>query len=766
MAEGKTKSRESGGGQFTLELVGFSAGDERPQIVVHVTDKKGAVVHSEKVAPDGTFRVPPDVLRNAQQISFAAADAEGTPIESTSVRYRASEFAEIAKDGRVALAEGIWSRLVFHFQCVSGSVKVCRRRPWWFDLVVAEAVAPALQLRSPFSTAAKSAALRVQPSLNDLVRWPYRCSPVCLGTVEVFRRTCCCWPIVIDDWRIPDLIRDLEILVERLPKWPPRPFPPPPPPPIDPLQTPIFKGGALNELAFNAASDLSVLRSMPREYAAQYINSRPYLVRKFCTCGAPKKVASGAIMPDGSFNICWAESLRLAVSNCHDEYAYVVKQTIGATTRTIYDGVTAGAWFHAGDFAELKSYDVNAFSCNETGPGDGTAYVYLDLIGDTESHELTTPSSTGWDRVAPPTSTSGLLFPDPTPGGHLRNLGGSIELTFNFSEGMKAPAVDARYYRVSISKADEDGNPTGPRYYYGQGLHPSGDGLTWQKAVITAGGVDIIPDTLGPSTVGGENYLYRIPYDSEADWTGTVRHHALIHTPNVLLDPGVPAGDASNHLITLEVFNAAGERLRPVGVPASGQPGTEIAKPFKFRRWFEDGDSVVDNTVEVPYAALTHLFCWDNRLPVANIERLVEDGIASAEECQFLEQPAESTFGVEYRAYVPDERFQLQHAISWVRGLNGSPANGGVGTLATPASPSNVGEPPDLPINSGTNTFEHMLTRIDAPGPPPVTTVLERCAFAVTLTTWSKTTDGENFGYPHASETAAFALQIEPEDEA
>ena len=120
--------------------------------------------------------------------------------------------------------------------------------------------------------------------------------------------------------------------------------------------------------------------------------------------------------------------------------------------------------------------------------------------------------------------------------------------------------------------------------------------------------------------------------------------------------------------------------------------------------------------------------------------------------------PASTTFGIEYSAYVPDERFQYAHSIGWVRGLNGSAANGGSGSLPTP-SPSNVGKPPALPANSGTNTFQEMLTRID-----PVTgvvTVLEKCSFAVTLFTYSKTTNGEHFGYPHDSETAAFALEIE-----
>jgi hypothetical protein len=69
-----------------------------------------------------------------------------------------------------------------------------------------------------------------------------------------------------------------------------------------------------------------------------------------------------------------------------------------------------------------------------------------------------------------------------------------------------------------------------------------------------------------------------------------------------------------------------------------------------------------------------------------------------------------------------------------------------------------VGKPPAAPANSGTNTFQQMLTRIN---PDLSTTVLEKCSFAVTLTTYAKTTNGANFSYPHDSETAAFALEIE-----
>lgn len=774
MSERKTdpKNRGEDAGTYHLELVGLNGASDKPIIAIVVLDAAGDTLYGQDIADDGKFALPPDILKRADRIVLGASDGKAGVSAEASVSFRAEEFSAQLRGNTLALAEGIWSGFRFHWACVSGSVQACKRRPWWFDSIITSATSvigrssissAALSATSQVSSGLASSALaqRITPSLNDLIAWPVRCAPVCLGKVDVYRRTCCCWPIVFDDLRIDDLIRDLEIYVERLPKLPSPKKVFPPPPLGDPLNTVFFKGGAMNEMAINATTDLQLLRSMPRNEAAHYINARPYLHHRLCSCSQPVKVGSGTIQPDGSFNICWLEPWRLLLANCYEQYAYVVTQTIGGSSNVIYNGLTANAWFAAGTHPVLRSYSSRAYTCGQTGTGNGDAYVFLDLIGDTESHELTTPTSTGWDRVAMPNATSGLLFPGAGPT-RLRNLGGSLELTFNFSLGMRAASVGAKYYRVSVTRADAAGQPMGPRHYYKQGL-------AWDKVM----GANIVPESLGPvapATVGGELNLYRIPYSDEP-WVGTVRYHALINTleaelnvpPTLPVDaPGYAANVAQpavNHLVTLEVFNAAGERLRPLGTPATAQPGSEVAKAFKFRRWFQPGGSIGDDTAEVPFGALTHLLCWDNRPPVADITRLVKGAVPSNEECQFLQGPGDTNFAIEYRAYVPDARFQHSHGISWLRGLNASAANGGLGTLPTPLSPTNVGEPPAVPVVSGGNTFAQMLTRLDPPNPPAV---LPRCSFAVTLTTYAKTTNGENMSFPYAQETAAFALAIGP----
>jgi hypothetical protein len=78
-----------------------------------------------------------------------------------------------------------------------------------------------------------------------------------------------------------------------------------------------------------------------------------------------------------------------------------------------------------------------------------------------------------------------------------------------------------------------------------------------------------------------------------------------------------------------------------------------------------------------------------------------------------------ATFGIEYRAYVLTSASRA-HGIGWLRGLNAPPPT--AAWALCPSSPSNVGKPPALPVNSGTNTFALMLTRIN---PDASTTLLE-----------------------------------------
>ena len=173
------------------------------------------------------------------------------------------------------------------------------------------------------------------------------------------------------------------------------------------------------------------------------------------------------------------------------------------------------------------------------------------------------------------------------------------------------------YYRLSITTADNTGAPVGSRNYYQTGL-------SWTKAI---GGGVIVPVNLGPNLVGTENYLYQIPYDApDNNWESDQYHAHLDTTDSTWSDPLV------RHLVTIEIFDSAGKRLRPNGTPATGQGGSEGTAPFTYRR----KTAATGPTTDVPFGALTHMFWWDNRPVHVEIVELVQDGVASTAECQFL----------------------------------------------------------------------------------------------------------------------------------
>src|SRR5262249_44212276 len=153
-----------------------------------------------------------------------------------------------------------------------------------------------------------------------------RCETVCTGTVEVYRRTCCChreW--LVEDPRLPKVIRELEGIVRALDASPVHLRPPLPDPPPDlslrreVAKLPFLRARALDEKTLNARQDLLAIRGLSSVDAAAYIRARPYLWS--CSCGRSRKVAEGPIHPGGTFRICWYELPRHKNANCYDQYA-------------------------------------------------------------------------------------------------------------------------------------------------------------------------------------------------------------------------------------------------------------------------------------------------------------------------------------------------------------------------------------------------------------------------------------------------------------
>ena len=752
MAEEKVSTGAKDRG-YRVRLEGLSPGEERPDFAVTAVDRDMKPLYVAEVSAEGEFQLPAKALEAAHRIVVGPKIAEGTTIDPrTSLRYRPAQFQELlAAAGALDIASRYWKAWWGFVTCVTGSVRRCR--PIWDWYVDNLRKFATLSNSSRLTTGLvenSSAAVRERPrrkaslnSIRDALRAvdvtrlrPLRCQVVCNGTVEVYRRTCCChrdW--VIADPRLPKLLRELEGLVHRLEASEIHPWPPLPDPPPDfslgeqATKLPFLKEGALDEKTLNARQDLATIRSLPAADAAAYIRARPYLW--WCSCGLARKVAQGRIQPDGTFSICWREFPRLQRVRCYDQYAYVVKQVINGVTVTIYNGVAANRWFDQTDDADLVSYNPFARVCRDNGARDD-AYVYLELIGDTEAWLLKTPDSTGWDRVAAPAFNDGLAFPSTNPAVTTapfdRNWGGVLKLYVKFSEGLRD--VGAKYYRLSVTAADASGNPVGPRNYLG-------DGLSWEKSV---GAGVTVPVSLGPVPVGAQNHLYLIPYDADADWDAD-QYHAYLNTNRIeWSDPNV------RHLLTLEVFDDAGRRLRPNGTPATGQPGVEIEAPFTYRRQLQDEGP----STNVPFGALTNMFWWDNRPAVADIEFLVKNGLMFNAECQYLQGVADSTLSVGYRAYHQNPLFHDAHSIWWYRG-SGSTAEH---TDTLTQSSSNVGQPPALPGSSGSNTFAEMLRTNLEPS-------RLKCSFVVNLSVWVKTFDGEvTLGYLNAGDAWAFSVEI------
>lgn len=674
-------------------------------LAIYALDAKGNIINSAAVDNSGAFELPEKVLASAQRVAVApAASGKEPPDLRNAVELNPRELTQSVKDlGVIDIARTRWTKLFPIARCVDGSVRACTPYPWLLRELEVQAFGTFDRIATPS------------------IIFPRRCRPVCNALVEVYRRVCCCRPYYYLDPRIRELI---EILREKVRVIKP-PIPRPDPPPFaftrvgvigkSPL---IHENGTLDELALNAATDLEALETLDPNAQLQYLEARPYL-RCYNRCQPPVKVAEGFVQPDGTFHICWRSGIYLGPF-CHEEYAYKVRQNVNGTTYTIYDGVAANAWSSDRSDVELTSYSRHARTCPhpEDDEDTGDAAVWLEHIGDTDSYALKEPLQNAPLSVAGPFEfNDGLLNPGPEADRSRNlNLGGALDLRFYFT---RALAPIARYYRVSVSRADANGNPTGSREYF---MAP----LSWTYSFSAGGGIiDESAELLGPQTVGGNANLYRIPYPDDRDWE-QAQYHATVFS-NQFAD--------GRHLVTLEVFDATGRRIHPNGTPAID--AGDAAAAFAFQRREADGPHS-----NVPFGALTHLMWWDNRLPHAEIVNLRKNGSSSAEECQFIDGAEDDQFSVGYRAYHDNPIVLAGYSMTWKRGLNGASNLLDSGTM-------NAGVPPAMEAITPAVSFASLLGDH------------ERCAFALTLSVATKTTNGKGRVYADAVTTAAFALSID-----
>lgn len=691
-----------------LSLSGFQPEqDTQPSAAIFAVDRQGEVIHRVQVAEDGSFELPARILKKSDRILVGPDVEDLRSIERDRLSVFRTEHARrlVAETGTLSIARQRWHSWFGVTRCADGSVRHCFPYPWLIRDLVAQTVAlPEVQARR--LTSAPRASLTeggrlAQVATLALPYLPYRCRPVCEGLVEVYRRVCCCRPWVVYDPRFDALLERLEELVP----LPPRP-PLPDPPPFEEL--PFLRGGAIDPIALNARRDLDTLKRLSPQERLAYVQQRPYL-HCFRSCFPATQVGQGFIQPDGTFNVCWKEPLILLLPGCRFEYAFVVKQVVNGQEVTIYDGPGANQWFDDPEGVLLTSYHPKAVDCDDSDlDDDGTRFAVLERIGDTDSYNLDSPLPTSPTSVGAPGVNGGLAFPVPGPATGLlqnRNWGGTLPLYFFFSESLAGVATR---YRVSVAPANPDGTAAAAPV-------PLADPVTWLRYEIPAPAtITTVAVPLGPDANG----TFQIPYFALGPWVGG-RYHAYLDTT------GFTQG---RYLVILELFDNAGNLVTPTG---SGNQ-------FTFRRWVAQNAPLVAVTED----AMPHIFWWDNRVSVAEIEGVQGGSNAGTPQCLFLEGSGATPIRVSYRAYHPEERFQLRHNLYWWRGLGG-----GLQSWPVPAPSANVGQPPMAPGLSDPRTIDQLL------GPESA------CSFGLRLRTHVKTFNGSGtLDGLEGEDQAAFAL--------
>ncbi|HKE75960.1 MAG TPA: hypothetical protein VKB57_20250 [Acidimicrobiales bacterium] len=667
---------------------------ERPDLEVHAVDPDGRAT-TVAVGKDGGFTLDEKVLARARRIVVTAKGGDPND-KAASFVVRPDALRRAAELGELTIPADAWGRLIILRRCIDATIRRCF--PWRF--LVDDLLAQIRVLRP-------QAIARLSPATlaSQIILPPFRCSPICEGSVEVWRRRCCCPPIIIDPPppEVPDIphlpIPDPGPIIDLFPTVPPGPGPDPAP---FALQDALFTGGAVDVTKLERIS-LALRPGIPF----------PHL----CTCGPPVKVGDGFVGEGGAIHVCWPSPLIFPVPNCHDEYAFIVRQSIAGQTVTIYDGVASGQWFEEGEEIHLTSFHPRAVGCREDDfpVPVGEPFVVLQDIGGTKSYQLTTPLPDSADSVQSPAPGSGLLDLDAGPDWA---CGGDLALRYHFSEiaGASMKALGAVYYRVQWAPANAAGDPAGAWETL-----PVPAWSTWR---IVAG--DIVPGShaLGPNPVGGEPDLFFIPFETgdplvaDEEWQDG-QFHAIVPTASKV---------EGRYLVRIEVFDAAGTRLEPA------------TSAFTFRRW-----DTATTTLPVTFGALTHLFRTDNRPVVADIVDIGGPG-AGAGDCKFFNGAPGDSVAIDYRAFHPEPgtpSFMQSYTLAIFRGVSG--------TLATPALTSTVEIGEGGPPGTESVTLADLLDGED------------RCSFAVRLDVSARISNGSGaLSYLDRSDIAAFAAQLAP----
>jgi hypothetical protein len=667
---------------------------EEVELEVHVDGGENALVLP---VAQGSFSVPVDVAANATRFTITAKD--GDPSErSAAIAVRTSDLGiDLASLVFWDISRGEWDRLFQDRRCISA--RASKILPW--RPVIADLLAEQRFNRRLLGAMLGGVHQKVL-NLPTPLRFPGLRTPICVGEVQVFRRTCCCtrrWypaepviPPYLDDF-VPGLGPDG-----------------PDPAPWQ-WQDAVLTNATIDHAKMSRSTDLDAALNgdvFPNEILPTNLvpndlvpTARPRLYR-WCYCGAGVPVATGHVRDGGVIHICWRETRRTPRFNCQDEYAFVIRQTIGTEIVTIYDGPAAGQWFARLDDIQLDSYAQNAVSCidDDFPANPGTPFVILQDIGATPSYKLQTPMPISSSSVPAPAPDDGLLNVGPAYA-----LGGDLHLRYHFSKSMRAQG--ATYFRIQVADAANDGTASSAW----QTINVA-SWNTWRttNTGATPGNRSLqVPD---------QTDMFHIPYQDEAplapneEWQAG-QFHAV-----------VPTATRRNGwlLLRIQVFNNAGNLLDPT------------VAGFTYRRW-----NTETNTLPVTFNGLTHLLRIENRPVVADIVDITGPG-AEGGDCKFFTASPGDQIAVQYRAYHPQPgtpSFMHSRYLEVRRGISGT-------VVKTDTSTIEVGE-----------TVPHAWSL-------PVTDLLgdeTRCSFSVRLVVSAKVHNGfGQLAQLNNSDFAAFAV--------
>jgi len=719
---------------LTVKFVGAEPNEQTPNIALYSVDARG---QAKKIASlkDGKLDVGAE-SKLGVNVTLGPDVADPSKLDpKLLVTLRVADQLPLWKKTQTLAIPPLWWRPWWPFTiCLTGKVNKCF--PFIIDRV------PLL----------RSIAIGIEPRPWEI------CWPVCNGVVEVWESTCCCFPFL--PIYVPPFLEKLEAFLSENPVMFPAPSARGARQRLDrALAKKVDRAIATGKTDFRftpnteLSEHLQAMKSMSTQDAAEYFQLHPVLWPFWCEC-SQSKLGETALNPDGTFAFCYEQYL-FPIPFCFRSYFYKVKQMESGAWVYIYDGAAAHQYFNADQIANLSTFLGNA--CGSVPPPPGTDFVTLQQIGSTLSYNLHSnyEGVDGSNNDLTQTGAYTVAAPIPDNGGlvNANNAPWCKTLAFMlyFDPGMEA--LGAYYYRMSYAPADANGNPVGPMQLLQTPI------AWWKFVTVIVGGIpeiEIVPQTLGPNTVGTLNGLYQIPYNADADWLSAQFHQYFDTTTLNPTASGVPGPGNGRFLLAVEIFDSAGNRLVPAGV---GLGTGDKSSPFQFLRLMSA--SGPGSTANLPQAALTHLFWADNRPVVAEIDSFTLNGITSSEQCQFLSGPSTAEFQVGYRAYhtvlsdpdppnpLPPTTFMSSFDLSWERGLGGPTGTFDSGGDTDMPSTRASGPPQESPAANGL-----LSTLLPAGGPTA-------CSFAITLNVYSKHTNGSgHFTDLDGSAVAAVALSV------